>query len=76
MAMYGQDTTAPPKLDLFAPVVPEGRWHLSFKILTETRGHSSTREIIGEMMPQLEDADGNFVEQFQSTGFDARLGDP
>jgi hypothetical protein len=29
--------------------------------------------MIQEMMPHLEDTDGNFVEQFQTSGFDARL---
>jgi len=37
------------------------------------REHSSACGIIREMMPHLEDTDGNFIEQFQSTGFDSRL---
>jgi hypothetical protein len=45
----------------------------SFKILSTSSGHSSTRAIIQEMMPHLKDTDGNFVEQFQTSGFDARL---
>src|ERR1700761_1978043 len=31
------------------------------------------RQLISEIMPHYEDVDGNFVEQFQTTGFDARL---
>lgn len=34
---------------------------------------SAAREIISEMMRWHESADGNFVEQFQTTGFDARV---
>lgn len=70
---HGQDSHPTVGLDLFTPVVDDGKLHPSFKILSDGRGHSSGREIIREMMPHLEDVDGNFVEQFQTTGFDARL---
>jgi hypothetical protein len=70
---HGQDDKPTGGLDLFAPVADEQSLHPSFKILSTSHGHSSTRAIIQEMMPHLQDTDGNFVEQFQTSGFDARL---
>ena len=60
---HRQDEKPTGGLDLFAPVVDEQKLHASFKLLLTSRGHSSARAIIQEMMPHLEDADGNFVEQ-------------
>ncbi len=34
---------------------------------------SHARGLIEAMMPYFEDVDGNFIEQFQSTGFDSRF---
>lgn len=59
-------------LDFFIPIVKEEKLHPSFKELAVRRKHPA-RELIAEMMNWYEDVDGNFVEQFQSTGFDARL---
>jgi len=41
--------------------------------LTEDVSCSAARGIIEPMMHWYEDPDGNFIEQFQTTGFDARL---
>ena len=70
---YRQEAKPTGGLDLFTRVVADEKLHSSFKILSTSPGHSSAREIIQEMMPHLEDTDGNFVEQFQTSGFDARL---
>lgn len=70
---YKQEAEPTGGLNLFVPLVDGQKLHPSFKILLTSRGHSSTRAIIQEMMPHLEDTDGNFVEQFQTSGFDARL---
>lgn len=70
---FGQEANPTHGLDLFTPIVSNDKLNPSFRILSTIRGHSSARAIIQEMMPHLEDTDGNFVEQFQSTGFDARL---
>ena len=70
---HGQDVYPTGGLDLFTPVVGPDKLHPSFKILADGSGHSSGREIIREIMPHLQDVDGNFVEQFQTTGFDARI---
>lgn len=61
------------RVDLFAPVVPIERQHPYFVKLATEPSFLPARSIIGEMMPHFIDIDGNFVEQFQTTGFDARL---
>lgn len=70
---HGQERNPTGGLDLFTPVVDADNLHPSFKVLTDGRGHSSAREIMREMMHHLQDVDGNFVQQFQTTAFDARI---
>lgn len=60
-------------VDFFTPIVDEVKLHSNFKRITSSEGFSAAREIISAMMRWHEDIDGNFVEQFQTTGFDARL---
>lgn len=60
-------------VDFFAPRVPETRADSSFVNLRDLEGYSPARELIGVMMRWHEDIDGNYVEQFQSAAFDARL---
>lgn len=61
------------RLDPIRPVIPVERRHPAFRTLTEAEGYSPAFEIVSEMMNFYEDPDGNFIEQFQSTSFDARL---
>ena len=61
-----------PPVDFFAPVVSKEKQHQSFGVLLSDR-YSPGRELIRELMHHFTDVDGNFVEQFQSTGFDSRL---
>jgi hypothetical protein len=60
-------------MDVFTPVVPSDRFHPAFLRVATGEGFSPAREIIEAMMPYYEDVDGNFVEQFKTTGFDARF---
>jgi hypothetical protein len=60
-------------VDFFSPVVPSDRLDPDFLGLIEQEGFSPARGIIEPMMRWHDDVDGNFVEQFQTTGFDARL---
>lgn len=60
-------------LKLFDSVVGEDRLHYAFKLLRDGQHWIPARTIIEEMMNHFIDADGNFVEQFQTTGFDARI---
>ena len=59
--------------DLFTPILPSERLHPDFIRLSNDSAFVPARAVIKEMMPHYVDVDGNFVEQFQSTGFDARL---
>lgn len=70
---FHQGDEAGRPVDFFTPVVPEDRLHKIFRILVSQRGYSPARALTGEMMHYFEDVDGNFVQQFQSDGFDARL---
>lgn len=60
-------------LDLFTPVVPAEKLHPSFSKLCQSNAFAPARRLIAEIMPHFVDVDGNFVEQFQTTGFDARM---
>jgi hypothetical protein len=60
-------------VDFFTPVVDNAKLHPNFRKLAAGDEFSAAREIINAMMRWHEDVDGNFVEQFQTTGFDARL---
>jgi hypothetical protein len=60
-------------LDLFtAQVLPERR-HPSFVALATAEGYQAARVVMQQLADRLDDVDGNFVEQFQTTGFDARV---
>ncbi|AUA70368.1 MULTISPECIES: hypothetical protein [Pseudomonas] len=45
----------------------------AFQAVTSLEGYTPAKNIIEPMMRWHEDADGNFIEQFQTTGFDARI---
>lgn len=60
-------------VDFFAPRVPESRADPSFVNLRDLEGYSPARDLISAMMRWHDDIDGNYVEQFQSAAFDARL---
>jgi hypothetical protein len=61
-----------PNLDLFAPVVPDDRLNPGFRNLTALRGYAPARAMMQQTMDRMGDRDGNFVQQFQTEGFDAR----
>ena len=60
-------------VDLFSPIVHISKQHPYFIRLANEESFLSARRIINEMMPHFADIDGNYVEQFQSSGFDSRL---
>lgn len=68
-----EDQEAPPPVDFFTPVVPEAQLHPSFRILLNDPRYSPARELIAAMMRYHHDVDGNFVQQFQTVAFDARI---
>jgi hypothetical protein len=61
------------KLDIFEPIHKKEKLNPSFELVRTLPGYLSAKEIISEAMHHYIDIDGNFVEQFQTTGFDARL---
>ena len=67
----GGETGIP--LDFFTPRTARERLSREFVYLAEQEHFSPARGIIDPMMHWYEDLDGNFVEQFQTTGFNARL---
>lgn len=60
-------------VDFFAEVAEPAKINPSFVSLRDMEVYSPARGIIEPMMRWYEDADGNFVEQFQTTGFDTRI---
>lgn len=70
---YPQGDEIKPTHDIFDPVAPEERQHEYFKVLTTTEHRTAARNLIQEIAFSFVDVDGNYIEQFQSTGFDQRL---
>jgi hypothetical protein len=60
-------------VDLFELRVAEDKLHKHFEVLRTLPWWEPARCILSEMMRHFRDVDGNFVEQFQSAAFDARL---
>jgi len=58
---------------LFAPVVPLANLHPSYEHLRSWPGAESARQMMDDVYQDFNDPDGNFLEQFQTTGFDARV---
>jgi hypothetical protein len=58
---------------LFAAVVPERRLHPAFKRIRDSIEYEPGRTIAEEVFRTFKDPDGNFVEQLQTSGFDARI---
>lgn len=60
-------------VDFFTPIVAPEKLNHDFATISSLEGYSPAVELMKPMMRWYEDADGNFVEQFQTTGFDTRL---
>lgn len=71
-ADYEQGDEVGHGVDFLQPVVAAERLNPGF-VAMGRNGFSPAKEIIAAMMAYYEDPDGNFIEQFQTTGFDARL---
>lgn len=69
---YQSDTTAKP-VDFFKLMAPEEKLHPSFKLMSRAERYLPARDLITSLMRYHKDLDGNFVQQFQTTAFDARL---
>ena len=60
-------------VDFFASAVAKEKLNRDFALISSLEGYTPAVEMIKPMMRWFEDADGNFIEQFQTTGFDTRL---
>jgi hypothetical protein len=70
---YAQGDEVGRPIDFFAPVAPEAKLSSGFRLLLRGAAFSAARAVIDALMRWYEDVDGNFIEQFQTRGFDARL---
>lgn len=59
--------------NIYDLLVPEEKLHERFKLLIEAGVLEPAKNIIENICNLFEDKDGNFIKDFQSTGFDARL---
>jgi len=73
VTVHPQGHNSQPTMDLFKPIVPAVRQHIYFQRLISHSSFRGARKAINEMMPHFVDVDGNFVQQFQSDGFDSRV---
>jgi hypothetical protein len=60
-------------MSVFDPIVEEGRFGTGFREVARKPQFAPARAVIDAVYERMGDPDGNFVEQFQTTGFDARL---
>ena len=58
---------------LFAPVVSQEKLNPNFKLLMDHPSHHPARAMLDHIYQGFIDLDGNFLEQFQTTAFDARF---
>ncbi len=70
--IFPQESLGNP-INIFISVGPEDRLHESFVLLRDSPGYSAAKYAISEIANAFKDKDGNFIEQFQTTGFDSRV---
>ena len=58
--------------DPFVPVVADDKLNPLFRMVATDAFHAPARGMIREIFGSFTDYDGNFIEQFQTTGFDSR----
>ncbi|MGK0684551.1 hypothetical protein ACSFC0_04030 [Serratia marcescens] len=61
------------KNEFFLPVVSKEKMPADYITLAESEFFSPAKELIQEIAYSFEDPDGNYIEQFQSSGFNPRL---
>ncbi len=62
-----------PFLDVFLPVAASEQLNPAFLQVATTESFTAARRVVERMMPFFQDVDGNFIQQFQTTAFDARV---
>jgi hypothetical protein len=69
---YQGDVTAK-KNEIFRTQAKISKLHTNYKILESSTSYSPARGLIEELAYVFTDLDGNYIKDFQSTGFNARL---
>ncbi len=59
--------------DLFELQVPLSKTDRGFRVLTASDSHAAARAFMRLVFAELDDVDGNFVREFQTGGFSARV---
>lgn len=70
---YPQDDEKKPPSEFLKPQAKPEKLHNHFNILTQGPGYEAARNLIKEIVYTYIDVDGNYIKDFQSTGFDSRL---
>src|SRR3954452_5602710 len=60
-------------MSVFDPIVDENRLGTGFRQIAYERQFAPARAVIDAVYERMGDPDGNFIEQFQTTGTDSRL---
>jgi len=63
---------APPN-EILEPCMLQEKLHRYFRVLTEENRFEAARNLIKEIAYTFKDVDGNYIKDFQTTGFDGRL---
>ncbi|MFC2176084.1 hypothetical protein ACFLR1_03855 [Bacteroidota bacterium] len=71
--IYHQGDEVDKPLELLIPVVKSEQQHPYFKILVSEKRFEAASHLIRELAYGFTDVDGNYIKDFQSTWFDARL---
>lgn len=61
------------KKDLFKPIVNADKFNPPFEYMRTSPVSEPARLMANEIFQDFPDTDGNFVEQFQTIGFDSRI---
>ena len=71
--LFAQGDVKKPSIDLFTPVVDTSLLNENLRRIMHGKQHSSGRAMLTELARAFVDVDGNFLKDFQTTGFNARL---
>ena len=71
--IYPQDDEKKAPNEILIPAVKEDKFHPYFKYLISEPRFEAARNVIKEIVYSYVDPDGNYIKEFQTHGFDARL---
>jgi hypothetical protein len=71
--IYAQQDEKGSPNEILKAMVEDEKLHRYFKIMTSGNGYEAAANMIREIAYSYIDVDGNYIKDFQTTGFDARL---